>query len=89
MKTLCGDHPMQSVFLREDAAGAQIMIQTDACVHRRAQSRKTTLCFNCIEYAEYFKLHEKYIFVQTICKITCNIWKILYFFTKKVLTIPE
>jgi hypothetical protein len=63
MKTLCGDHPMQSVFLREDAAGAQIMIQTDACVHRRAQSRKTTLCFNCIEYAEYFKLHEKYIFV--------------------------
>ena len=66
MKTLCGDHPVQSVFLREDAVGAQIIIQTDACVHRRAQSRKTTLCFNCIEcieYAEYFELHEKYIFV--------------------------
>lgn len=89
MKTLCGDHPMQSVFLREDAAGAQIMIQTDACVHRRAQSRKTTLCFNCIEYAEYFKLHEKYIFAYTICKISCNIWKKSYFFTKKVLTILE
>ena len=30
--------------LREDATGAQMKMQADACAHQRAKSRKATLC---------------------------------------------
>ena len=30
--------------LREDATGAQVKMQADACAHQRAKSRKATLC---------------------------------------------
>ena len=30
--------------LREDATGAQMNMQADACAHQRAKSRKATLC---------------------------------------------
>jgi hypothetical protein len=31
--------------LREDATGAQMKMQADACAHQRAKSRKSTLCY--------------------------------------------
>ena len=36
--------PYDIITLCEDATGAQMKVQADACAHQRAKSRRATLC---------------------------------------------